>query len=380
MSTQEPSPKYEIIRQSLYDAIASGEYQPGERLPSESDLVKTFAASRPTVIRALRELQFSGAIERRVGSGSYVRTDSVARGHTFGLLIPELGRTEIFEPMCRGMAEAQDGGHHVLLWGSSLGDAENIEQQASQACRQLIAKRVSGVFFAPLEMTSQKDAINRGIAEALDRAGIPVVLLDRDLVSYPDRSRYDLVGLDNRRAGYVVTQHLIRCGCRSVVFLGRPGSAPTVDARIAGYREAVTDAKLKSGPHVCRVDPEDQVQVKRILQRLRPKGFVCANDFTAARLLRTLTDLGVSVPEEVAMAGIDDVKYASLLSVPLTTIHQPCAMMGAMAVSAMIERVRDPKLPARDILLNFSLVIRDSCGARRKKLTALPQTRRFREI
>jgi GntR family transcriptional regulator, arabinose operon transcriptional repressor len=370
-SSQEASPKYEIIRQSLSDAIASGEYQPGQRLPSESDLVKTFAASRPTVIRALRELQMSGAIERRVGSGSYVRGDSAAPGYTFGLLIPELGRTEIFEPMCRGMAETQHGGHHVLLWGSSLGDEANMERQASQACRQLIAKRVSGVFFAPLEMTPQKDAINRGIAEALDRSGIPVVLLDRDLVSYPERSRYDLVGIDNRRAGYVVTQHLIRCGRRRVVFLGRPGSAPTVDARIAGYREAVADAELKSGPQVCRVDPEDQVLVKTILQRLRPEGFVCANDFTAARLLRTLTDLGVSVPDKVGMAGIDDVKYASLLSVPLTTIHQPCAMMGAIAVSAMIERLRAPKLPARDILLNFHLVVRDSCGARKKKLTAL---------
>jgi GntR family transcriptional regulator of arabinose operon len=371
MSSQEVSPKYEIIRQSLSDAIASGEYQPGQRLPSESDLVKTFAASRPTVIRALRELQLSGAIERRVGSGSYVRVDSVAPGHTFGLLIPELGRTEIFEPMCRGMAEAQHAGHHVLLWGSSLGDEENIEKQASQACRQLIAKKVSGVFFAPLEMTPQKDAINRGIAEALDRAGIPLVLLDRDLISYPERSRYDLVGIDNRRAGYVVTQHLIRCEYRRVVFLGRPGSAPTVDARIAGYQEAVADAKLKSGPQVCRVDPEDQAQVKKILQQLRPEGIVCANDFTAARLLRTLTDLGVSVPDDVGMAGIDDVKYASLLSVPLTTLHQPCAIMGATAVTAMIERVRTPKLPARDILLNFHLVVRDSCGARKKKLTAL---------
>ena len=195
---------------------------------------------------------------------------------------------------------------------------------------------------------------------------------ERDLVSYPERSRYDLVGIDNRRAGYVVTQHLIRCGCRKIVFLGRPGSAPTVDARIAGYREAVADAGLKSGPHVCRVNPEDQVQVKKILQQIRPDGIVCANDFTAARLLRTLTDLGVAVPDKVRMAGIDDVKYASLLSVPLTTIHQPCAMMGAIAVSTMIERVRDPKLPARDILLNFHLVVRDSCGARKKKLTSIP--------
>jgi GntR family transcriptional regulator of arabinose operon len=114
--------KHEQIRRTLADAVASGEYQPGQRLPSESELVKTFHASRPTVNKALRELQLTGYIDRRAGSGSYVRTPNDARGHTFGLLIPELGQTEIFEPICRGMAEAQHGGRHVLLWGSSLGD------------------------------------------------------------------------------------------------------------------------------------------------------------------------------------------------------------------------------------------------------------------
>jgi len=366
---QESSPKYQIVRQSLSDAIASGEYQPGQRLPSESELVKAFSASRPTVNRALRELQLSGVIERRAGSGSYVRADAAARGYTFGLLIPELGRTEIFEPICRGMADAQHGSHHVLLWGSSFGDEANIEKQASQACRQLIAKKVSGVFFAPLELTPQKDAINRSVAESLDRAGIPVVLLDRDLVSYPERSRYDLVGIDNRRAGYVVTRHLIAGGSSRIVFVGRPGSAPTVDARIGGYKLAISEATLPSGPQVVRMNPENQTEVKKVMTRLRPDAFVCANDFTAAHLLKTLIDLKIDVPKDVRMVGIDDVKYASLLSVPLTTIHQPCASIGAIAVGAMLDRLRDPKLPARDILLNFHLVVRDSCGARRKPLT-----------
>src|SRR6266567_1791637 len=169
-------PKHERVRQTLADAIASGQYEPGQRLPSESELVKTFGASRPTVNRALRELQLAGIIERRAGSGSYVRSDALNHGHTFGLLIPELGRTEIFEPICRGMAEAQHGSHHVLLWGSSLTNSANIEQQASQACRQLVAKKVSGVFFAPLEHTPQKDTINRNIAQVFDKAGIPIVL------------------------------------------------------------------------------------------------------------------------------------------------------------------------------------------------------------
>jgi GntR family transcriptional regulator, arabinose operon transcriptional repressor len=359
-------PKHETIRQFLADAIASGQYEAGQRLPSESDLVKQFGASRPTVNRALRELQLGGVIERRAGSGSYVRADALSHGHTFGLLIPELGRTEIFEPICRGMAEAQHGSQHVLLWGSSLGDAANIEQQAAQACRQLVAKKVSGVFFAPLEHTLQKDTINRTVADVLSKADIPVVLLDRDLVPYPERSRYDLVGIDNRRAGYTITSHLIRAGCKRIVFVGRPGSAPTVDARIAGYREAMNDAQASLEPFVCRIEPDDHAGLRDVLGRLRPDGFVCANDFTAAKLLKTLNDLGVTVPDEVRMAGIDDVKYASLLSVPLTTIHQPCADIGATAVSTMLERLRHPRLPALDILLNFHLVVRDSCGTRKK--------------
>src|SRR5437764_13735569 len=115
--------KHQEICQTLKGAIASGQYKAGQRLPSEADLGKTFGASRPTLNRALRELQLSGIIDRRAGSGSYVRPDAVARGYVFGLLIPELGRTEIFEPICHGMAGAQNGSHHALLWGSSLEDS-----------------------------------------------------------------------------------------------------------------------------------------------------------------------------------------------------------------------------------------------------------------
>jgi GntR family transcriptional regulator, arabinose operon transcriptional repressor len=109
-------PKYKQILKDLQDAIATGRYGQGERLPSESELVKTFGASRITVNRALREMQLAGLIDRRAGSGSYVK-GSTHRGYTFGLLIPELGRTEIFEPICRGMAQAQQAEHHALLWG-----------------------------------------------------------------------------------------------------------------------------------------------------------------------------------------------------------------------------------------------------------------------
>jgi len=355
-------PKYQQILNCLRDSITAGEYAVGARLPSESELVRRFGASRVTVNRALRELQLAGLIDRRAGSGSYVRATR-PQGYTFGLLIPELGQTEIFEPICRGMAQAQQAEHHALLWGRSLDDSEATASDVTGLCRQLIGKNVSGVFFAPLELTPEKDQINRAIAAEFEKAGIPMVLLDRDLAIYPERSGFDLVGIDNRRAGYVITAHLLRSGCGRVIFVGRPRSAPTVDARIAGYREAILDAGLDHrSEFVCRIDPSDTGAVRQVMNDLGPDGIVCANDFTAANLMKTLNELNIVVPDEVRMAGIDDVKYASLLPVPLTTIHQPCSQIGLTAVEAMVQRLHKPDLPARDILLNFQLVVRQSCG------------------
>ena len=92
---------------------------------------------------------------------------------------------------------------------------------------------------------------------------------------------------------------------------------------------------------------------------------MCANDITAANLMQTLLSLQVRIPDDVRIAGVDDVKYAKLLPIPLTTYQQPCAEIGAVSMSAMVERVKNRQLPARSILLNGTLVVRQSCGANR---------------
>ena len=357
-------PKYRQIYDALKQAMALGEYRAGQRLPTESELVKTFDTSRVTVNRALRELQLAGFIDRRVGSGSYVCA-SAAQDYTFGLLIPDLGRTEIFEPICRGMAEAQVGQEQVLLWGRSPGNSDDVETQARELCQQWIAKKVAGVFFAPLELTGEKDRINERIAELFIASDIPVVLLDRDVVPYPERSSYDLVGIDNRRAGYVVTSHLIGAGCKRLIFVGRHRSAPSCVARGVGFRDALQDSGIEFRSEYLQhqTDPTSEEQITRLMSDLKPDGIVCSNDFTAAQLMRTLERLSVRIPEDLKMVGFDDVKYASLLSVPLTTIHQPCADIGAAAIRTMVERVHNPKLPSRDILLNFGLVVRESSAS-----------------
>jgi GntR family transcriptional regulator of arabinose operon len=362
-------PKYRQVYSTLRREIQAGHWKRGQRLPSEAALVERFGTSRITVGRAVRELQAAGLVERRVGSGTYVTTPKPAGALSFGLLIPDLGETDIFEPICQGMMASPLAREHALVWGSPQGAGTSKEERAWQLCGQYIDRRVAGVFFAPLELVSDKDDANRRIADALDAAGIPVVLLDRTVLPYPQRGAHDLVGIDNRRAGYVVTEHLLRLGCRRLAFVAMPHAAATVDAREAGYREALYAAGLDvDRASIRRLDPAGSDAVLALMQSSRPRGIVCANDRTAGRLMHTLARLGYAIPSDVRLVGIDDVDYASLLPVPLTTLRQPTMAIGDAALTTMLERVARRDLPARDVLLHCELVVRESCGARSSDL------------
>ncbi len=357
-------PKYQQIVESLRQGIESGRYRNGVRLPSESDLVRRFGVSRMTVVKAMQQLQQAGLLTRRAGSGTYAAEAIASQKPVFGLIIPDLGQTEIFEPICQGMSASPNVAGHSLSWGHSAGPGADKEDEAERLCQQYIEQRVSGVFFAPIEFGPRHDQVNRKVLKALKIARIPVVLLDRCVLEFPARSEYDLVCLDNRRAGYIMTEHLLKQGAKRVAFLAVEGSAETVDDRIAGYREALFAQGLAvEREMVVRGDPSDTALISKVLAEQRADAFLCANDRTAAQLMRTVLGLGLRVPEDVRIVGIDDVRYAELLPVPLTTLHQPCMGIGAAAIATMLDRIANPHLPARTILLNGHLVVRQSCGA-----------------
>jgi DNA-binding LacI/PurR family transcriptional regulator len=361
-------PKYLEIVESLRKAIEAGRYRNGARLPSEAELVRRFGVSRMTAVKAMQQLQQEGLLVRRIGSGTYAAENNTGRRHVFGLLIPDLGQTEIFEPICKGMSASPNSAGHSLSWGHAAGDSAarsaTPESDAENLCHEYIDQRVSGVFFAPLEFSPSRDQVNRRVLKALDAAHIPVVLLDRCVLDYPARSDYDLVGLDNRRAGYVMADHLIRQGAKSLGFLALEGSAETIDDRIAGCREAMYAHGMTLDPgRILRADPTDAGILSAFLGEHGIDALLCGNDLTAAHAMRTLLGLGLRIPEDIRIAGIDDVRYAGLLPVPLTTIHQPSRDIGAAAIAAMQDRISNPLLPARSILLNGHLVVRRSCGA-----------------
>src|SRR4029450_281827 len=90
-ATESLSPKYQQVYAALRKEIQSGRLKKGDRLPSEAELVRTCGASRITIGRAVRDLQSAGLVERRAGSGTFVRSPQTPRALSFGLLIPDLG-------------------------------------------------------------------------------------------------------------------------------------------------------------------------------------------------------------------------------------------------------------------------------------------------
>src|SRR5271165_5143921 len=133
-----PVAKHRRVFEHLHAGIQSGALKPGDRLPSEAELGKLFEASRITVAKAVLDLQRMGLVTRRPGAGTHVLGPHKATGRTFGLLIPELGLTEIFEPICHGMMRPPFARPDALLWGNASTSVRESAKEAEQMAQSFI--------------------------------------------------------------------------------------------------------------------------------------------------------------------------------------------------------------------------------------------------
>jgi len=367
------STKHHAISLELATEILAGKYSQTGRLPSEIQLLNRFAVSRPTIGRALRSLQEQGLVDRRAGSGTYVRTgtERVPLAHVpskqLGVIIPSLGQTDIFESICgelARLARVNDFGLWSGLSGTPISDAKMTVEEAEDLCSRFIERGVAGVLFVPFEHQKDREACNHRITERLTQAGIPVVLIDRDIGPFPSRSEFDLVGVDNFAGGYMLAEHLIKMGAKRLAYVIRPFTASTVDARIAGARIAMLDHGLKAPhPFVYTGEPTDSKFVRSFAQARQLDAILCATDQIAAQLLQTLNRLGVQIPRDLRLVGFDNVRFAGLLTIPLTSMEQPCREIAFTAFNALRERIANSTLPPRNMMVSPRLVVRESCGA-----------------
>lgn len=381
--------KYREVFEHVYQGILRGRYRPGSRIPTEMELATRFEASRMTVSRALRDLQNQGFLLRRHGAGTFVQDQHRPLTGTVGLVFPDFPgfHSSVFdamtveltrqiqaagygffmgEPLHGGVATAQDDpettGEPHLPGGAAHAHQLRL-QHAEKACEPYLARRPVCIFFTPVELPADQMAVNLRIIEIFEQEHIPVVLVDRDICDFPERSRHDLIGVDNFGSAYVMARHLLSLGHRRIHFVGTSAVAATVTARIMGYQAALIQHGVVPEPEwVHRGDPS-LLEFARGLDTRSADAFMCSNDHVAAILMRHFAALGIRVPDDVAVVGFDDTPFAPLLAPPLTTIRQPAIDLGVAAVRVMLERLADPNLPAREIRLPSRLVVRESCGA-----------------
>ena len=359
--------KYRKIAAHLESEIRSGKYAT-RVLPSEMQLVRRFGVGRKTVQRAMLELQYRGIVTRMHGKGTFLTKRGETLTGLLGLLIPNAASQSFFQSFAREIAKVgQEKGYTFLYGEAAAGDAESVALQTRRFAREFAARRVEGVIFRPI-IDERYTCVNEEVVDVFRKAGVPVVLVDSDIVAPPLRSGFDVVGINNVLSGRRIANYLMGIGRRRIAFLinDEPiGISVNLRNRLFGLSGAVSSAGARwSANHVIRLEPDDVNGFRRMFKRkFIPDAIVCVCDDVALKLMQTLTAIGKRVPEDVAVVGVDDIDNARLSVPSLTTIHQPIAQMAECAFDALQYRMSRPDgIPPREILLDAPLVERGSTG------------------
>jgi len=329
---------------------------------SVKDVARAAGVSVGTVSNVLnRPEKVSPATVERVHAAiaelGFVRNDAArqlraGRSRTVGLVVLD-SANPFFAEVARG-AEERAAEHGVTVLLGSSGQEAARENAYLDLFRE---QRVNGVLLTPL-------ALDEARAEALETAGVPIVLVDAeadgDLPS---------VAVDDVEGGYLAVQHLLQQGRRRILFAGGPASVRQVADRLEGARRAlaeVADATLE----VATTDELTVLAGRLVGEELarrdateRPDGVFCANDLLAVGVLQGAGILGsLRVPEDLALIGYDDIDFAQSTVVPLSSIRQPAREIGAAAVDALFATLSDPDAAPQRIRFRPELVVRASTG------------------
>jgi LacI family transcriptional regulator len=296
-------------------------------------------ATRRSVMDAIDELGYV-----RNGSASRLRS---ARSNIVGLVVLDAANP-FFTDVARGAEEALAArGYSVVVCNSG-----GSTQRQEQLLRFLDEQRVAGVLITPTGPVKDIPVLRR----MRDR-GASVVLVDEN----DDDETLCSVGVDDVRGGELAGAHLVEIGRRRIVFVGGPATVRQSEDRLAGLRRAAEahDAVIEV-VHVDALDGRSaHAVIDDVLER-GPDAVFCANDVMALGILRGMYERGRSIPDDVALVGFDDIEFAQLAAVPLTTVRQPASEMGETAAAFLLDECRNEGHSHRRVDFSPQLVIRRS--------------------
>lgn len=199
--------------------------------------------------------------------------------------------------------------------------------------------------------------ISHDYLRAVIRCGLPFVLLD----FYDDCLEADYVIGNNISGSYTLTKHLLDSGRKKIGFVGSIGATCSIMDRYLGYCRALLQAGVEPNPAWRLEDRStDMKWVPLVLPQPMPEAFVCNNDEIAFHLVECLNRAGYAVPEDVAVAGYDDFRFATICRPQLTTYHVNIESMAATAVECLQQKLSNQVLTASAHVVPGMFVQRDS--------------------
>jgi LacI family transcriptional regulator len=278
----------------------------------------------------------------------------VLKGHRarmIGLIVPDL--SDPFFGMCAAAAEEFAFGRgYMTLIVASQRSAEVEKNEVDM----MLGQNIAGLIIVP--------SLPNGRLQVLTSNGIPIVALDRPL----EGLIADEVVVDNLGGAQTAVEHLVWHGHRKIACIGYDRNYYSIGQRILGYTNVLKRTGLKPALYDDASSPET---VGKIIQswrqaKDRPSALFSLNNVTTLRVLQSLKESGIKIPEEMAVVGFDDFSLAPLLSPPLTAIRQPAQVLGTHAARLLFDRIdnveADQERTRVKMVLPVEFIIRTSCG------------------
>lgn len=306
-----------------------------------NDSTKVHPRTRDRVLKVIEELDYHPNL---TAQGLALNITEI-----IALIFPDISGP-FYSEVIRGVEkEASQHNYSLLIYGT------HGKESNARFLRRLPG-RVDGMIL----MTRSVD--DQYIFE-LSRKHIPFVLLDRETSTV----KADCILSNNMEAAEQATEHLIQHGHQRIAFISGPVGSPDSNARLTGYRQILQKHGLPDLPSLLEIgdflQPGGYQAMNHLLdQTVIPDAVFAANDEMAIGAIEAIRSRGLSVPEDVAVIGFDDIQMASYIQPALTTIRQPMRQFGTLAVQQLLRRIQDPSSAVETILLPTELIIRQSCG------------------
>ncbi len=272
------------------------------------------------------------------------RTDTIA------LVLPDM-TNPFFTTLAHGVETAAREAGIALL----LANSDEREDEEQRLVEMLLQRQVDGLLLVPAGTGTATIRLCR-------ERGTPLVVVDRR----PQSPGPDVVRADSEGGALDLGRLLVGLGHRSMAVLSGPAPVPTAVDRVAGFRRAVVEEAGLPEPLVLHgaftIDSGRLMTLSAMEQRPRPTALFATNNFIAIGVLHALEELGVLVPDEVAVVGFDDLPRAMVTFPFLTVAAQPAFEIGRRSVGVLLQRQEAPDRPAQEVVLPTELVIRRSSG------------------